>query len=146
MELPIDARDVEGGPCVGVREHCRLEALPKDGGYDPRWFDCSPDMRVVREEIFGPAVVIQPFDSEDDAVRMANDSPYGLNAMLFMENVRRAHRVAGRPRAGTVWVNCFFVRNLRSPFGGYGDSGIGREGGKFGREFFTEAKAVVLEL
>ncbi len=108
--------------------------------------DVAPEMRIVREEVFGPVVVIQPFDTEDDAVRMANDSPYGLNAMLFTENVRRAHRVAGRLRAGTVWVNCFFVRDLRSPFGGYGDSGIGREGGKFSREFFTEAKAVVLEL
>jgi aminomuconate-semialdehyde/2-hydroxymuconate-6-semialdehyde dehydrogenase len=103
-------------------------------------------MRVVREEIFGPVVVIQPFDGEDDGVRMANDSPYGLNAMLFTENVRRAHRVAGRLRAGTVWVNCFFVRDLRLPFGGFGDSGIGREGGKYSREFFTEAKAVVMEL
>jgi aminomuconate-semialdehyde/2-hydroxymuconate-6-semialdehyde dehydrogenase len=77
---------------------------------------------------------------------MANDSPYGLNAMVFTESLRRAHRVAARLRAGTVWVNCFFVRDLRAPFGGYGDSGIGREGGRFSREFFTEAKAVVIEV
>jgi aminomuconate-semialdehyde/2-hydroxymuconate-6-semialdehyde dehydrogenase len=106
----------------------------------------SQDMRVCREEIFGPVVCIQPFDGEDEGVRLANDSPYGLNAMLFTENLRRAHRVAGRLRAGTVWVNCFFVRDLRAPFGGFGDSGIGREGGKHSREFFTEAKAVVIEL
>jgi aminomuconate-semialdehyde/2-hydroxymuconate-6-semialdehyde dehydrogenase len=102
-------------------------------------------MRVVREEIFGPVVVVQQFDGEDEGVRLANDSRYGLNAMLFTENVRRAHRVANRLRAGTVWVNCFFVRDLRLPFGGYGDSGVGREGGRFSREIFTEAKAVVIE-
>jgi aminomuconate-semialdehyde/2-hydroxymuconate-6-semialdehyde dehydrogenase len=66
--------------------------------------------------------------------------------VLFTENLRRAHRVAGRLRAGTVWVNCFFVGDLRLPFGGFGDSGIGREGGKHGRELFTEAKAVVIEI
>jgi aminomuconate-semialdehyde/2-hydroxymuconate-6-semialdehyde dehydrogenase len=89
---------------------------------------------------------VAAFDSEDEAVARANDTPYGLNAMLFTENVRRAHRVAARLRAGTVWVNCFFVRDLRAPFGGVGDSGIGREGGDFSREFCTEPKAVVMEL
>lgn len=106
----------------------------------------TPEMRIIKEEIFGPVVCVTPFDTEDEAVGLANDTPYGLNAMLFTENVRRAHRVAGRLRAGTVWVNCFFIRDLRLPFGGYGDSGIGREGGKWSREFFTEAKAVVMEL
>lgn len=108
--------------------------------------DVSQDMRVCREEIFGPVVVVQPFDGEDEGIRLANDTPYGLNAMLFTENVRRAHRVAAALKAGTVWVNCFFIRDLRSPFGGYKASGIGREGGKYSREFFTEAKAVVMEL
>lgn len=108
--------------------------------------DVDQQMRVCREEIFGPVVAVQPFEGEDEGVALANDTPYGLNAMVFTENVRRAHRVAGRLRAGTVWVNCFFVRDLRAPFGGFGDSGIGREGGKYSREFFTEAKAVVMEL
>jgi len=103
-------------------------------------------MRVCREEIFGPVVCVLPFDDEDEGVGLANDSPYGLNAMLFTENLRRAHRVAGRLAAGTVWVNCFFVRDLRAPFGGYKTSGIGREGGKYSREFFTEAKAVVMAI
>jgi aminomuconate-semialdehyde/2-hydroxymuconate-6-semialdehyde dehydrogenase len=106
----------------------------------------NQDMRVCREEIFGPVVVVQPFDGEDEGVRLANDTPYGLNAMVFTENLRRAHRVAARLQAGTVWVNCFFVRDLRAPFGGYKASGIGREGGRHSREFFTEAKAVVVEL
>jgi aminomuconate-semialdehyde/2-hydroxymuconate-6-semialdehyde dehydrogenase len=108
--------------------------------------DAPEDSRLCREEIFGPVVTVAPFDSEDEAVGLANDTPYGLNAMLFTENVRRAHRVAARLRAGTVWVNCFFVRDLRAPFGGVGDSGMGREGGDFSREFCTEPKAVVMEL
>jgi len=66
--------------------------------------------------------------------------------MLFTENLSRAHRVASRLRAGTVWVNCFFIRDLRTPFGGVGDSGVGREGGNFSREFFTEPKAVVMQI
>ena len=104
------------------------------------------NMRVCREEIFGPIVGIQSFDTEKDAVQLANDTNYGLNAMLFTENVRRAHRVADQLRAGTVWVNCFFIRDLRAPFGGFGDSGIGREGGKYSKEFFTEPKAVVMQI
>jgi len=108
--------------------------------------DAAEDSRLVREEIFGPVVSVTPFDSEDEAIAKANDTRYGLNAMLFTENLSRAHRVAAALRAGTVWVNCFFIRDLRAPFGGYGDSGIGREGGSFSREFFTEPKAVIVQL
>jgi len=90
-------------------------------------------------------VTIIPFETEADAIALANDTPYGLNAMLFSENGRRTHRVAAALNAGTVWVNCFFVRDLRSPFGGVGWSGVGREGGNFSREFFTEPKAVVMQ-
>lgn len=98
------------------------------------------------EEIFGPVCVVNRFDSEEEVVALANDTRYGLNAMLFTENLSRAHRVASRLRAGTVWVNCFFIRDLRTPFGGVGDSGVGREGGNFSREFFTEPKAVVMQI
>jgi len=108
--------------------------------------DAPATARVCREEIFGPVVTIAPFDTEDEAVRLANDSRFGLNAMVFTENLRRAHRVARALRAGTVWVNCFFIRDLRAPFGGVGDSGVGREGGSFSREFFTEPKAVVIQV
>lgn len=98
------------------------------------------------DEIFGPVCVVNRFSSEEEAVRLANDTRYGLNAMLFTENLSRAHRVASQLRAGTVWVNCFFIRDLRTPFGGVGDSGVGREGGNFSREFFTEPKAVVMQI
>lgn len=102
--------------------------------------------RVWREEIFGPVVVVQPFGSEEEGVALANATRFGLNAILFTENLSRAHRVSAALRAGTVWVNCFFIRDLRAPFGGVGDSGVGREGGKFSREFFTEPKAVVMQI
>jgi aminomuconate-semialdehyde/2-hydroxymuconate-6-semialdehyde dehydrogenase len=108
--------------------------------------DAPADARICREEVFGPVVTVTPFDSEAEAVRAANDSPYGLNAMIFTENLSRAHRVAAQLRAGTIWTNCFFVRDLRAPFGGFADSGWGREGGNFSREFFTEPKAVVMAI
>ena len=98
------------------------------------------------EEIFGPILTVTPFDSEEEVVGAVNNSPYGLNAMLFSENLSRAHRVAAKLNVGTVWVNCFFIRDLRAPFGGVGDSGVGREGGTFSREFFTEPKAVVMQI
>ena len=101
---------------------------------------------AYREEIFGPVCVVNRFETEEEVIALANDTRYGLNAMLFTENLSRAHRVASRLRAGTIWVNCFFVRDLRTPFGGVGDSGVGREGGDFSREFFTEPKAVVMQI
>ncbi|MHA6793655.1 aldehyde dehydrogenase [Pseudonocardia bannensis] len=108
--------------------------------------DAPADSAVQCEEIFGPVVTVTPFDTEAEAVAAANDSPYGLNAMVFTENLSRAHRVAAQLRAGTIWTNCFFIRDLRAPFGGFADSGWGREGGNFSREFFTEPKAVVMAI
>ena len=108
--------------------------------------DAPADARVVKEEIFGPVTVATKFDTEAEAVALANDTRSGLNAVVFTENLSRAHRVAAKLNAGTVWVNCFFIRDLRAPFGGVGDSGVGREGGNFSREFFTEPKAVVIQI
>ena len=106
----------------------------------------STDAPALKEEIFGPVVVVQPFDTEADVIAAANDTRYGLNAMVFTENLSRAHRVAAQLRAGTVWINCFFIRDLRAPFGGFGDSGIGREGGDFSRDFLTEPKAIIVQI
>jgi aminomuconate-semialdehyde/2-hydroxymuconate-6-semialdehyde dehydrogenase len=108
--------------------------------------DAPPEAAVCREEVFGPVLTLHPFDTEEEAVRLANATPYGLSDMVFTGDLARAHRVAGRLRAGNVWVNCFWVRDLRAPFGGFGRSGIGREGGAHSREFFTEAKTVVIDL
>lgn len=103
------------------------------------------DMRAAREEIFGPVQAIIPFDDEEEALAIASDSPYGLAGMLWTQNLDRAHRIAAQWRTGTVWVNCFFVRDLRLPYGGERQSGMGREGGKYSREFFTEPRAVVIQ-
>ena len=104
----------------------------------------APTSRVCQEEIFGPIAVVTPFDDEAEAVRLANQTTYGLSAVVCTRDLARAHRMSRALRAGTVWVNCYQVRDLRAPLGGPGDSGIGREGGLFSREFFTEPKAVVM--
>ncbi|MET0740767.1 MAG: aldehyde dehydrogenase [Candidatus Nanopelagicales bacterium] len=136
----VDAIDSEGGRMLtgGLGDGWVVQPTVVEG--------MPQSSRLVQEEIFGPFVVVQPFDSEDEAVRLANDTRYGLNAMVFTENLSRAHRVSAALRAGTIWVNCFFIRELRAPFGGFGDSGVGREGGDYSREFFTEPKAVVMAI
>jgi aminomuconate-semialdehyde/2-hydroxymuconate-6-semialdehyde dehydrogenase len=90
--------------------------------------------------------VTAPFDSEEQAIELANGTDYGLAAMVWTENLSRAHRVSAALAAGVVWVNCFFVRDLRAPFGGAKRSGLGREGGAFSRDFFTEAKAITIKI
>ncbi len=153
----------EFGPLASAEHYAKVsgyvDSIEDDGGkvltggLGDGWFvrptivvDAPVEARVCREEIFGPVVVVHQFDTEAEAVALANDTRYGLNAMLFTENLSRAHRVSDALKAGTVWVNCFFIRDLRAPFGGVGDSGVGREGGSFSREFFTEPKAVVMQI
>jgi aminomuconate-semialdehyde/2-hydroxymuconate-6-semialdehyde dehydrogenase len=104
------------------------------------------DRRVLQEEIFGPVVTITPFDDEDEAVRFANSTRYGLSASLWTRDLQRAHRVAAAIASGTVWINCWLLRDLRVPFGGAKDSGVGREGGFESLNFFTEAKNVCVKL
>ncbi len=106
----------------------------------------GPQMSVVKEEIFGPVVVADSFEDTTEIIARSNDTPYGLAAGVWTRDIAKAHRVAAELRAGTVWVNCFFIRDLRLPFGGFGDSGVGREGGNFSREFMTEPKAVVMQI
>jgi aminomuconate-semialdehyde/2-hydroxymuconate-6-semialdehyde dehydrogenase len=152
--------------CLASEEHFRkvkgyVESVEDEGGKiltgglyaDDSWavrptivVDLPLDASQYCQEIFGPVVVVNKFETEEEAVLLANDTRYGLNAMVFTENLSRAHRVSSLLRAGTVWVNCFFIRDLRTPFGGVGDSGVGREGGNFSREFFTEPKAVVMQI
>lgn len=100
--------------------------------------------RTNREEIFGPVVTITPFDTEEEVIDYANDCDYGLASSVWTQNLSRAHRVAERINTGTVWVNCWLLRDLRVPFGGMKQSGVGREGGEEALRFFTEPKNVCI--
>ena len=145
----IELAKQEGGTIVsggaapaGLPERC------KDGFFiQPTVVTGLPaDCRVNREEIFGPVVTLMPFDDEDEVVEWANATDYGLSSSIWTENVSRAHRVAERIESGTVWVNCWLVRDLRVPFGGMKQSGVGREGGDEALRFYTEPKNVCLRL
>src|SRR5690606_29601019 len=103
----------------------------------------APDSEIVNEEVFGPVLTLQTFRDEDQAVEMANATRYGLAATLATGSPERAERVSKRLVAGTVWVNCFFVRDLRAPFGGARMSGIGREGGNWSFDFYCDVKNTV---
>jgi aminomuconate-semialdehyde/2-hydroxymuconate-6-semialdehyde dehydrogenase len=104
------------------------------------------ECRVLQEEIFGPVVTITPFEDDADAIRSANSTKYGLSATVWTRDLKRAHRVAAALHAGTVWINCWLLRDLRVPFGGAKESGVGREGGFDSLEFFTEQKNVCVKL
>ncbi|MFT6956582.1 MAG: phenylacetaldehyde dehydrogenase [Halieaceae bacterium] len=122
---------------------------PDSSGYfvNPTVFvNTSPDMKIVREEIFGPVLVVQPFDDLDEVVAQANDSPFGLAASIWSKNVSTIHRMAPRLRAGTVWVNCHNVIDVALPFGGFKESGWGRENGMDAVKAFTENQTVVISL
>lgn len=110
------------------------------------WTGLSEDARCIKEEIFGPVCHIQPFDDEDEAIAMANDTVYGLCSAVWTQDVSRAHRVARRVEAGLVWVNDWFLRDLRTPFGGVKASGIGREGGVYSLDFYSELKNICIKL
>ena len=110
------------------------------------WTGLPEDSAVIREEIFGPCCHIAPFDTEEEAIRLANDTPYGLASAIWTENLTRAHRVAPQIDVGLCWVNSWFLRDLRTPFGGSKQSGIGREGGVHGLEFYAELSNVCVKL
>jgi aminomuconate-semialdehyde/2-hydroxymuconate-6-semialdehyde dehydrogenase len=110
------------------------------------WTGLAESSPVVREEVFGPCCHIQPFDDEDEAVAMANASDYGLATAIWSQDIAKANRVAKRVEAGITWVNCWFLRDLRTPFGGAKRSGIGREGGVHSMEFYTELRNICVKL
>ena len=125
----------------------RPEHLPEGNYLSPTVFaDVPRTARIFQEEIFGPVVAITPFDSEDEAVGLANDVPYGLAGYVWTNDLQRAHRVADRIEAGMVWINSHNVRDLRSPFGGVKASGLGQEGGHRSLDFYTEQQAVHVAL
>ncbi|MGH9170716.1 MAG: 5-carboxymethyl-2-hydroxymuconate semialdehyde dehydrogenase [Acidimicrobiales bacterium] len=108
--------------------------------------DVDPSMRIFQEEIFGPVACLTPFSTEDEAVELANATRYGLAAYLWTNDLRRAHRIAYLVDSGMTWVNSHNIRDLRTPFGGVKESGLGREGGHHSIEFFTEARTVHVAL
>ncbi len=110
------------------------------------WTGLSDEAAVVREEVFGPCCHIAPFDTEDEVVARANDTPYGLGCAIWTRDLARAHRVAAAVNVGLTWVNSWFLRDLRTPFGGAKQSGIGREGGVHSLEFYTELRNVCIKL
>lgn len=121
----------------------------RDRGFyvEPTIFVGLPESaRTVREEIFGPVCHVAPFDTDEEAVSMVNDTRYGLAASVWTSHLKRGHRVAERLRSGITWVNCWFVRDLRTPFGGAGLSGIGREGGRHSLDFYSELNNICVKL
>lgn len=144
VEEYVDLARKEGGRIV-----CGGERLDLDGGYyyKPTVIaDLPNDSRVIQEEIFGPVLTVQPFDSEDEAVELANSSPYGLASGVQTGNLARAHRVADRLQAGIVWVNDWAMLDPAVPFGGVKDSGFGREYGPEALDAYTTTKSVVVSL
>lgn len=110
------------------------------------WTGLPETATVVKEEVFGPCCHVQPFDTEEEAIKMANDTKYGLASTIFTQDLDKAHRVASQIDSGIVWVNSWFLRDLRTPFGGMKGSGIGREGGHHSLEFYTELKNVCIKM
>jgi len=144
----IDLARKEGGTVLTGGDSVATDGRCSDGWFiKPTVIDGLPfDCRTNQEEIFGPVVTLQPFDSEDEVMNYANSVRYGLSATLWTENLSRAHRVSAALEAGIVWVNCWLLRDLRTPFGGVKDSGLGREGGFEALRFFTDEKNVCVKI
>jgi aminomuconate-semialdehyde/2-hydroxymuconate-6-semialdehyde dehydrogenase len=143
----IDLAQREGGTILTGGKQAVLEGRCAEGWFiEPTVIDgLSFDCRTNQEEIFGPVVTLMPFDAEDEVMAYANSVRYGLSATVWTENLSRAHRIAAKLESGIIWINCWMLRDLRTPFGGAKDSGIGREGGFEALRFFTEEKNVCVK-
>ncbi len=147
VKFYVDLAQKEGGKiAMGGKAPDAPNERCRDGYFFPPTVivDLPVACRTNREEIFGPVITITPFDNEDEVIGYANDVEYGLSSSVWTQNLGRAHRVAEKINAGTVWVNCWLVRDLRVPFGGMKASGVGREGGEEALRFFTEPKNVCI--
>lgn len=144
----IERARAEGGRVLCGGESIRIDGRCADGWFvAPTVIEGLPNDAVTnQQEIFGPVVSLIPFEDEEEAIALANATDYGLAASLWTTNLDRAHRVAARLECGIVWINCWLQRDLRTPFGGVKNSGVGREGGVEALRFFTEPKNVCLRL
>jgi len=144
----IDLAQREGGTILLGGKRVQLKGRCANGWFiEPTIIEGLPhDCRTNQEEIFGPVVTIMPFDTEEEVLQYANSTPYGLSATLWTQNLDRAHRMATKLDSGIVWVNCWLLRDLRTPFGGVKQSGMGREGGWEALRFFTEPKNVCIKI
>lgn len=140
VEAYLEIGSKEGKLMTGGK---RMKELGEGYFLSPSVFcDLPNDSKLIKEEIFGPVLPVVQFSKEEEVIKMVNDSPYGLSASVFSKDVDRCYRVSNGIRTGLVWVNCWFARDLRTPFGGMKSSGIGREGGRYSLEFFSEAKTI----
>lgn len=144
----IDLAREEGGVILTGGKAIQPEGRCKDGFFiEPTVIENLPyNCRTNQEEIFGPVVTLTPFDTEEEVLMMANSTPYGLAATVWTTNLTKAHKVAAALHSGIVWINCWLLRDLRTPFGGVKQSGIGREGGFEALKFFTEEKNICIKL
>jgi aminomuconate-semialdehyde/2-hydroxymuconate-6-semialdehyde dehydrogenase len=144
----IDLARKEGGKVLVGGNPVKIEGRCEDGWFiQPTVIEGLPqDCRTNTEEIFGPVVTIMPFDTEEEVVNLANSTDYGLAATVWTSNLNKAHRVAREVQSGIVWINCWLLRDLRTPFGGMKSSGVGREGGWEALKFFTEPKNVCIKI
>lgn len=144
----VELAQQEGGIILTGGKRVHLDGELKDGWFiEPTVIEgLAYDCRTNQEEIFGPVVTIMPFDTVDEVVMMANSTQYGLAASIWTSNLTRAHQLAGMIQSGIIWINCWLLRDLRTPFGGMKGSGVGREGGFEALRFFTEPKNVCVKL
>ena len=142
------ARDLKGTIRIGGKRPPNLHAPFDTGAFlEPTIItDVDPNCAVSMEEIFGPVVVVHPFSDEEEAISIANSVEYGLAASVWTQNVQRAHRVSAQLDTGMVWVNTWLKRDLRVPFGGVKNSGVGREGGRMSLEFYSESQNICIQL
>jgi len=134
----------EGGTILCGGDEVKLEGENSDGKFiSPTVIEgLNYKCRTNQEEIFGPVVTLSPFETEEEVLIMANSTQYGLAGTVFTQNLTKAHKIAAQLHSGIVWINCWLIRDLRTPFGGVKNSGVGREGGFEALNFFTEPKNI----
>lgn len=144
----IDLAQKEGGRIVTGGHPVKLSGRCANGWFiEPTIIEgLGAQCRTNQEEIFGPVVTVMPFDTEEEALALANSTSYGLASTVWTRDLQRAHRIGGAIKSGIVWVNCWLLRDLRTPFGGVKNSGVGREGGFEALRFFTETKNVCVKI